>query len=45
MATLLFFMYVLGRIIVTAPILNKSLHEEVVAGARQGHLPADSDSR
>ena len=28
-ATLLFFMYVVGRIVVTAPILNSSLHEEL----------------
>jgi uncharacterized BrkB/YihY/UPF0761 family membrane protein len=29
-ATLLFFMYVVGRIVVTAPILNSSLHEELL---------------
>ena len=28
-ATLLFFMYVTGRLIVTSPILNSSLHEEL----------------
>jgi membrane protein len=33
--TLLFFMYLVGRIIVTAPILNSSLHEEL-----RGERPA-----
>ena len=35
-ATLLFFMYVVGRIVVTAPILNSSLHEEL-----KGRKPND----
>ena len=35
--TLLFFMYVVGRIVVTAPILNSSLHEELEGRARSEH--------
>ena len=34
-ATLLFFMYVVGRIVVTAPILNSSLHEELKGRRRR----------
>jgi uncharacterized BrkB/YihY/UPF0761 family membrane protein len=41
-ATLLFFMYLVGRIIVTAPILNAALNDELEAQHAQGavgHIP------
>jgi uncharacterized BrkB/YihY/UPF0761 family membrane protein len=34
-ATILFFMWVVGRIVVTAPILNSALHDEL-AGRHRG---------
>ena len=33
-ATLLFYMWVVGRIVVTAPLLNSSLHDELSRRAR-----------
>jgi uncharacterized BrkB/YihY/UPF0761 family membrane protein len=38
--TLLFFMYVAGRIVVTAPILNSSLHTELRGTGRAGKVEA-----
>jgi uncharacterized BrkB/YihY/UPF0761 family membrane protein len=40
MATILFFMWVVGRIVVTAPILNSSLHDEL--RGRGGNAPEAS---
>jgi uncharacterized BrkB/YihY/UPF0761 family membrane protein len=47
-ATLLFFMYVVGRIVVTAPILNSALHEELTRrnpDAQMGPAPVPSSAR
>lgn len=35
-AAILFFMWLVGRIVVTAPILNSALHEEMLRNAAQG---------
>jgi uncharacterized BrkB/YihY/UPF0761 family membrane protein len=44
--TVLFFMWVVGWIVVTAPILNSSLHEELQGRARheEGELPVEAGS-
>jgi uncharacterized BrkB/YihY/UPF0761 family membrane protein len=44
--TILFFLWVLGWIVVTAPILNSSLHEELQgrAGHEEGELTAEAGS-
>ena len=42
-ATLIFFVYIIGRLVVTAPILNSSLHQElrkqVDESPRDGTMP------
>ena len=38
-ATILFFMWVVGRVIVTAPLLNSSLHDELQRKGCAGHRP------
>jgi membrane protein len=46
-ATVLFFMWVVGWIVVTAPILNSSLHEELRGRSpeEEGELPVEEGSR
>lgn len=43
-ATLLFWMYMAGRLVVTAPILNASLHEERRGKSGGGHVPSLHDA-